>query len=147
MKKLIGIFLFLLVLYGVLLMSNPGARSAQNHFNLAQRIGLRGVVSLGAGLLIIAGGIDLSIGSVAGLCATVCAMLMLSIPPALAIAATILLGAVIGLINGLCVTKMRVQPFIVTLCGLFIFRGLARWVSGDQVQTLGKEFSGWKYAL
>lgn len=143
MKKLVGIILFLLALYGVLLLSDPGARSAQNHYNLGQRIGLTGVVSLGAGFLIIAGGIDLSIGSVVGLCATVCALLMSRLPPALAIAISLLLGAGIGLVNGLCVTKIRVQPFVVTLCGLFIYRGLARFISGDQVTSLGKDLPYW----
>lgn len=147
MKKLVGIALFLLALYVALLLSDPGARSAYNHFNLGRRIGLTGVVSLGAGLLIIAGGIDLSIGSVVGLCATVCAMLIYVIPPGFAILLSILLGSVIGLINGLCVTKLRVQPFIVTLCGLFIYRGFARWISGDQVKSLGNDFGEWKSAL
>jgi ribose transport system permease protein len=147
MKKLVGIALFLLALYVALLLSDPGARSAYNHFNLGRRIGLTGVVSLGAGLLIIAGGIDLSIGSVVGLCATICAMLIYVVPPGLAILLSILLGSVIGLVNGLCVTKLRVQPFIVTLCGLFIYRGFARWISGDQVKSLGNDFGEWKNAL
>lgn len=159
MKKLVGIAVFLLVLYIALLSASPGARSLDNHFNLARRIGLFGIISLGAGLLIISGGIDLSIGSVIGLCSTFCATLLLwtstdadgnqihLVPPALAIGGAILLGSVIGLVNGLCVTKLRVQPFIVTLCGLFIYRGIARWMTGDQEKNLGKDFVAWKSAL
>ena len=43
----------------------------------------------------------------------------------------ILLGAAVGMLNGLLVTILRLQPFMVTLCGLFIFRSLARWLTND----------------
>jgi ribose transport system permease protein len=162
MKKLIGIIVFLLVIYGLLLVADPGARSAGNHFNLARRVGLYGVLSLGAGLLIITGGIDLSIGSVVGLCATLLAMLLRGdawpwplskvlphgpVPPAAAIPLVLLLGAGIGLLNGLLVTKVRVQAFVVTLCGLFVYRGAARWLAEDQVKGLGNSFPELKTML
>lgn len=170
MKKFIGIFAFLLIIYGVLLWSDEGARSAVNHFNLARRIGMYGILTLGAGTLIISGGIDLSIGSVVGLSATIFAMLLqgelgltrwLTTPaeggqltswqvillPIVSIAAVLLLGATIGLVNGLLVTKVRVQAFVVTLCGLFIFRGAARWIAGDTVHGLGISHQTLKYYL
>jgi ribose transport system permease protein len=148
MKKLAGIALFLLAIYVTLLLSDPGARTLLNHTNLAKRIGLYGVLTLGAGVLIISGGIDLSIGSVVGLCGTVCVIALDNkLPPTVAFGATIALGSAIGLANGLLVTKLRVQPFIVTLCGLFIYRGMARWVAGDQVRGLGNRFAEWKELL
>ncbi len=149
MKKLLGLAIFLLAIYLLLLVSDPGARSAYNHFNLGKRIGLYGILSLGAGVLIITGGIDLSIGSVVGLCATTLAVLLVdrSWHPAAAILAVIALGALIGLANGLLVTKLRVQGFIVTLCGLFIYRGAARWIAGDQNKGLGNSFESLKYWL
>jgi ribose transport system permease protein len=149
MKKLLGLALFLLVIYFLLLLSDPGARSAYNHVNLGRRIGLFGIISLGAGILIITGGIDLSIGSVIGLCATVFATLLVEHRwnPLAAIAAVLALGACIGIANGLLATKLRVQAFVVTLCGLFIYRGAARWLAGDQVKGLGTEFESLKYWL
>lgn len=154
MKKLIGIVVFLAILYGFLLVADPGARSAENHFNLGKRIGLYGIISLGAGILIIAGGIDLSMGSVIGLTATVLAMLLMKTnqggfgwSPAAALTATLLLGAVIGLINGLLVTRLKVQAFVVTLCGLFVYRGVARWIADDQQKGLGTEYPDLKEAL
>lgn len=149
MKKLLGLALFLLVLYVLLLLADPGARSALNHFNLGKRIGLYGIISLGAAVLIISGGIDLSLGSVIGLCATVMAMLLIDYgwPPAAAMVGVLALGACIGLVNGLLVTRLRVQAFVVTLCGLFIYRGAARWLSGDQVKGLGASFPTLKYWL
>jgi ribose transport system permease protein len=149
MKKLAGITFFLLLLYGAVLLADPGARSVGNHFNVARRIGLYGIISLGAGLLIVSGGIDLSLGSVVGLCATLLAILLRdrSWPPALAILSVLVLGCVIGLAHGLFVTKLRVQAFVVTLCGLFIYRGLARWIANDQPKGLANEFVTWKYWL
>jgi ribose transport system permease protein len=149
MKKLAGILFFLLVLYVALLLADPGARSVENHFNVARRIGLYGVISLGAGLLIVSGGIDLSLGSVVGLCATLLAILLRDRHwhPSVAILSVLALGCVIGLVNGLLVTKLRVQAFVVTLCGLFVYRGLARWIANDQPKGLGNEFTAWKYWL
>jgi ribose transport system permease protein len=132
-KKLLGLTLFLLVLYVLLLLANPGARSADNHLNLGKRIGLYGILSLGVGVLIISGGIDLSIGSVVSLCATLMAVLLIQRQwhPAAALASVLACGAGIGLLHGLLVTRARVQAFVVTLCGLFIYRGIARWLTND----------------
>ena len=148
MKKLLGLALFLLLLYLLLLASDPGARSAINHFNLGKRIGLYGIISLGAGCLILSGGIDLSIGSVVGLCATVMAMMLKHNWPALAaVVAVLALGAAIGAVHGLLVTRLKVQAFVVTLCGLFIYRGIARWLAHDQVQGLKDKAKWLKYCL
>jgi ribose transport system permease protein len=146
MKKLIGITIFLVLLYAALLFADPGARSAQNHFNLGKRIGLYGILSLAAGLLIITGGIDLSMGSVVGLTTTALAILMTDKgwPPLLAMAAILGIGAVIGLVNGLLVTQLRLQAFVVTLCGLFIYRGAARWIAKDQQKGFGTHFKALK---
>jgi ribose transport system permease protein len=144
MKKLIGITVFLLILYVLLLGSAQGAGSMENHFNLGRRIGLYGIITLGAGLLIITGGIDLSIGSVVGLSATLLAILVVDCDQgfARAIGLVLLLGALIGLVNGLIVTKVRVQPFVVTLCGLFVYRGAARWLANDAAKGLSALESG-----
>ncbi len=138
MKKLLGIFLFLVLLYGLMLFKTDPERWASNHFNLGQRIGLSGILCLGAGVLIITGGVDLSIGSVVGLCACVFCVLVLDakLPVPVAALLTLVVGAAVGLINGLIVTYLRVQAFVVTLCGLFIYRGAARWVTRDQTPPM-----------
>jgi ribose transport system permease protein len=64
-----------------------------------------------------------------------------------AIGTVLLMGALIGLVNGVLVTKVRVQAFVVTLCGLFIYRGAARWIGGDSAQGLGVHFPGLKRVL
>jgi ribose transport system permease protein len=138
MRKLLGSAVTLLALYLGLVLGDwlgfaPGAGSGDNQFDLAQNIGFFGVISLAAGLLIIAGGIDLSIGSVVAFTGAVLAILVSKHgwPFGLAMVAVLVIGGLIGLMNGLLVTYLRVQPFIVTLCGLFIYRGAARWVADD----------------
>ncbi len=130
MNRLLGILVMVLILYATVLLSNPNARSLENQQNIAQRMGFFGVLTLGAGILILSGGIDLSIGSVVGLGAVALALLLeRRVAPAVAVGLVLLLGPVIGLAHGFLVTKLRLQPFIVTLCGLFIYRGLARWAT------------------
>jgi ribose transport system permease protein len=229
MKRIIGILIIVLVLYGFLL-TFKAARTPGNHKNIEERLALYGILTLGAGILIISGGIDLSIGSVFCLAAVVFGLLLnarpssvektflamtlgggsvsgcclvlaqlwgrattlplrllviaaaLVVPVGLAylvvrklrppraerysaaalplqvgaaVVAVVLLyaapvllavwlrprpdvlavltvlvgGALVGLFHGVLVTGLRLQPFIVTLCGLFIWRGLAYWLA------------------
>ncbi len=126
MTRLLGVLLMVLVLYGVLMGFFDFARSLDNHQVLARRLGFYGVLTLGVGVLIVAGGIDLSIGSLVGLAAVAFGYLMTkrSWSPAPAAAAVIGGSVGIGLSHGLLVTKLRLQPFLVTLCGLFMYRGI-----------------------
>src|SRR5262249_42409806 len=60
------------------------------------------------------------------------------LPPVAAAGAVLMVGALIGLSHGLCAAALRLQPFIVTLCGWFIYRGLARWAAGDRSVSLSE---------
>ena len=62
-------------------------------------------------------------------------------PIVLAVGLVLAIGAGLGAIHGLLVTKMRLQPFIVTLCGLLIYRGLARWLVDEEPQGFGQEYN------
>jgi ribose transport system permease protein len=130
--RLLGVSVMLLVLYALLIARVPLSRLFDIHQTIAQDIGYFGLSTVGVGVLIVAGGIDLSIGSVVALGA-VCFGLMVEQQVSPWAAAVIVLAgsAVIGLIHGLLVTRLRLQPFLVTLCGLFIYRGLALWLSPD----------------
>jgi ribose transport system permease protein len=132
--RLLGVFLMVAVLYGVLVGMDENARSWSNQQTIASRLGFYGVLTVGVGVLIVAGGIDLSIGSVIGLGAVSFALLLQKLVPPWQAALLVLgMGAVIGLVHGLLVTKLRLQPFLVTLCGLFVYRGIARWLSSTAV--------------
>ena len=90
----------------------------------------------------VSGGFDLSIGSVVGLIGVTVALLVRNgVPVYLAVTVSLLIGALIGLFNGLIITKVGMNPFIVTLAGLNLFRGLTYVVTGgQQVTQLGEAF-------
>ena len=91
------------------------------------------VCALGMTMIIISGGIDLSVGSVVALTGVVGATLILkSYPPALVVLLTVLAGGLIGLINGGIIAGFRMLPFIVTLGMMGVARGSAKWLAGNQ---------------
>jgi ribose transport system permease protein len=91
------------------------------------------VGALGMTMIIVSGGIDLSVGSVVALTSVLGANLILSgWPPATAIAFTILAGGAIGLVNGCLIASFRMMPFIVTLGMMGVARGAAKWLAKSQ---------------
>jgi ribose transport system permease protein len=118
---------------------NPRFLAPANLQNMARLIGAYGIFSIGLGIVIITGGIDLSVGSVFALLGVLLSMMLTEWgwPSALAVLATIGIGTALGGLHGLLITKVRVQPFIVTLCGLLFYRGLARFISNDETKGFG----------
>jgi len=139
MKKELGIFTLLMVLCGVTAALNPRFLSATNLTNMANIIGLYGVFSLGLGMVIITGGIDLSVGSMFALAGVLLSMALTewSWPWPLAAAFVIAVPMLLSWGHGALITRMKIQPFIVTLCGLLLYRGLARYIAGDGTKGLG----------
>jgi ribose transport system permease protein len=144
MKKILGILALLIVICVVTAISSQSFLTSYNVQNQARWIGLFGILGIGVAFVIITGGIDLSIGSVIGLVASLLpyALNHWHWSPAAAVAGVLLLSVAIGLTHGLLITKMRLQPFVVTLCGLLIYRGMARWITGDETQGFGSEYDG-----
>ena len=139
MKKEIGISVLLLVLCTVTAILNPKFLSPVNLVNTANLIGLYGIFSLGLGLVIITGGIDLSIGSMIALngMLLVIALTEWHWPWPLGVAFALAVPMVLGLAHGVLITRFRMQPFIVTLCGLLLYRGLARFIANDTTKGFG----------
>ncbi|HEX8148468.1 MAG TPA: ABC transporter permease [Pyrinomonadaceae bacterium] len=139
MKKELGTFLLLVLLCVVVAVLNPRFLAPANLQNMARLIGAYGIFSIGLGMVIITGGIDLSVGSVFALLGVLLSMMLTEWgwPSALAVLATIGIGTGLGALHGLLITKVRVQPFIVTLCGLLFYRGLARFISNDETKGFG----------
>lgn len=139
MKKELGIFILLVALCAVVSIKNPQFLTPTNLQNLARLIGAYGIFSIGLGLVIITGGIDLSVGSVFALLGVLLSMMLTEWrwPSVVAILATIIIAAALGAFHGLLITRVRVQPFIVTLCGLLFYRGLARFISNDETKGFG----------
>ena len=112
----------------------------RNARSLLPLIGLFGILSLGQAFVVITGGIDLSAGSVVALIATLAAFLLdkgEGYSPWVVMPFVLGLSALIGLWHGLLITKARIQPFVVTLCGLFFYRGFARVIAQDATQGFG----------
>ena len=107
--------------------------STRNLMNVLRAVSENGIIAIGMTMIILLGDIDLSVGSVVGLVSTGSAALMVNngfgfVPT---IISGIAIGAVFGLLNGLVVTRMKIQAFIVTLATMNIARGLARfWSNG-----------------
>ena len=129
LKKELGLALLILVIGGVSAFINPQFISQVNLLNLSNQIGLFGLFALGEGFVIITGGIDLSIGSMLALLGVIFLDLLVNhgFGWPLALAITVAGGALLGLIHGLLITRLKLQPFVVTLCGLLLYRGIARW--------------------
>jgi ribose transport system permease protein len=144
MKKILGIAGLLAVVCIVTALASDSFLSGYNLQNLVRRTALFGIISIGVAFVIVTGGIDLSIGSV--VCLVGCGLPWLltthhwPVPAALAVVAAVSVG--IGLFHGLLITKLRIPPFVVTLCGLMMYRGIARGFTNDQTVGLGNEFKG-----
>jgi ribose transport system permease protein len=138
-KKELTTFLLLVVLCAAVTALNPRFMSPANLQNTARLIGAFGIFSVGLGLVIITGGIDLSVGSAFALLGVLLSMLLTEWHVAwpLAVVLVIALGALFGGFHGLLITRLRLQPFIVTLCGLLLYRGLARFIAGDETKGFG----------
>jgi ribose transport system permease protein len=146
MKKELGIFILLIVLCVIGSILNPRFLSGENLQNMARLIGAHGIFSIGLGIVIITGGIDLSIGSAFALLGILLSMMLTewSLDAALVVAAVIGLAMALGGLHGLLITRLNLQPFVVTLCGLLLYRGLARFIAKDETKGLrtGEGFEG-----
>ena len=132
-KKDIGLAVLILVVGAIVALINPRFISPINISNTANLVGLFGLFSIAEAFVIVTAGIELSVGSVIALLGVIFVDLITvqGVPWPLAIPIVLLGGSVIGYIHGFLVTKMGMQPFVVTLCGLLIYRGSARFYTRD----------------
>ena len=139
MRKELGTFVLLIFLCVVLAFLNPGFLSSANLQNLARLIGIYGIFSIGLGCVIITGGIDLSVGSVFALLGVLLSIFLTEwhLPALLAVFFVVAITTSLGLVHGLLVTKVRIQPFIVTPSGLLFYRGLAAFIASDETKGFG----------
>ncbi len=126
--------LALVIFIFALLADNPGRYlSIPNLRIVLSQTVIVAIGAIGMTMLIISGGIDLSVGSVIALASVVTAIgIRGNWSPLLAVFAGILVGGIIGLVNGAVITTLRVVPFIATLGMLGVARGVAKWVAGQQ---------------
>jgi len=131
-SQIIGIVIILLVMCLALVVSTEQFLVEDNIFSVLRQISFIAILAIGECLVIITGGIDLSVGSVFAMSSVVGAMSMAQwgVSVFMGIIIGLVVGAVFGLANGLFITKLRLPPFIATLGTLSIARGLAYGVTG-----------------
>ena len=147
MKKNLGILGILLFVFIATAMGSDSFFTAYNLFNLVERSSLYGIIGIGVAFVIITGGIDLSIGSFIGLVAVTFPFVVVSHEMSLiaGLLTILVLSVVAGIAHGLLITKLKLQPFVVTLCGLMIYRGISRWMVADKTMGYGDDkFEGLK---
>jgi ribose/xylose/arabinose/galactoside ABC-type transport system permease subunit len=121
-----GIYLILLILVGVSSIISPDFYHSKNIFNILEQSSFKGIVSLGQTLVILGGGIDLSVASVMSCVNVLLAAFTLGRNEVTlqAIFICLVFGSLVGLINGVIIVKKGVPPFIVTLGMMIILQGL-----------------------
>ncbi len=130
-KQEFGVFLILLILGGGLSLYTDTFLTSTNIFNILRAFSWIAISAFGQCMVIITGGIDLSVGSVMGLAGLATAMFLahgVNVP--IAVAAGLLAGLIVGFLNGLMITKGKLPPFIATLGSLLMARGLCYGLTG-----------------
>ncbi len=143
MRRELGMAVALFLMGLGLWLSNPDFLGQSNALNTLRQISMLGIFAIGIGFVIITGGIDLSIGSVVGLTGVMIAKLSseaagglgyslwVGIPVALGMALAI------GFVQGMLITRLRLQPFIVTLGGMLFLRGVSQTICQGGTLSLG----------
>ncbi|WP_285490675.1 ABC transporter permease subunit [Staphylococcus haemolyticus] len=141
MEKIIP-FIGLILLIIVVSILNPSFLDLSNLLNLLRQISINGLIAFGMTFIILTGGIDLSVGSILALSSAFIALMITSgVDPIIALIIGVLIGFVLGAVNGLLVTKGNMAPFIATLATMTIFRGLTLVITdGNPITNLGDSY-------
>lgn len=125
------LFVFLL---GLIFNADGSFFKWDTHRDMLRHISVFGILACGMTLVIIAAGIDLSVGSLLGLTAVLFSMFSIQMgwPPTITIFVCLLAGTACGMVSGGLISKFKIQPFIATLAMMVFARGLAKWASGGQ---------------
>jgi ribose transport system permease protein len=132
-----------ILLFIVVAILNPSFIAPLNILNLLRQVSINALIAFGMTFVILTGGIDLSVGSTLALSSVLMAgMIVSGINPIAAIFISVILGAVMGAINGLLITKGKIAPFIATLATMTVFRGLTLvYTNGNPITGLGDDYA------
>lgn len=138
----VSALLSLFILVVIFALASPAFLSVNNTLTILLQTSVIGMLGIGLTLVIITGGIDLSVGSILALAGTVTGLLVKDGMPVLpAMLAGVGVGATCGFINGLVITKLRITPFVATLGMMMMARGLALELTGAApISRLGDAF-------
>lgn len=125
------IFVVLLLIIAFFSLQNPQYLEYDNLLDILEQASINGFLAIGVTFAIITGGIDLSVGSVMAVTIVACGQFaVMGLPPWLVLVLGLAFGVFLGGLNGLIVTKMKLQPFIATLGTNSVLRGLAYLITG-----------------
>lgn len=145
----LGLVLTLVMLCLVLSVLSPRFLTPSNLINVVRQASINGIIAVGMTLVILTGGIDLSVGSVLAFTGVVAASLVTAgQSPALAMVSALILGSLLGMLNGTAVDYLRIPPFIATLGMMTVARGLAlSYTQGRPITGFPESFrwlgAGW----
>ena len=136
-KREVGLLAFTLLLSGAMVLLKPHEFATVGNFlDVLANAAIPAIMAQGAMLIICAGGIDISVGSMMGLVAAVAGMSAVSgAPPTVCLAMAMAMGCALSMINGGIALTARIHPIIVTLAGISIYRGVMRIVTGGKEVT------------
>ncbi len=137
-----GTLIGLLIIFGIFAVLAPDFLTSRNLINILQQSSINACLALGMTLVIISGGIDLSVGPTAAVSAVITATLLVSgVPVPIALVGGLVIGALCGLVNGLLIAYAGLQPFIVTLGTLSTYRAVALiYTGGNPVLGVPQSF-------
>lgn len=142
MSQKLGPLLGLLLLVMIVSVLNPSFLEPLNLLNLLRQVAINALIAFGMTFVILTGGIDLSVGAILALSSALTAgMIVSGMDPILAILIGCVLGGLMGLFNGLLITRGKLAPFIATLATMTIFRGLTLvYTDGNPITGLGDNY-------
>jgi ribose transport system permease protein len=138
-RKDLGLLVLIILVSIVVAAINPRFLLSANISNTANQVGLFGIFAIGEAFVIVTGGIELSVGSIIALLGVVFIDLIVNfnVNWLVAVVIVVAIGMLMGLVHGTLIAKLGMQPFVVTLCGLLIYRGVARYYTKDATAGFG----------
>ena len=141
---IIGALLILCIFLSVFPKTSGSFLTQKNIFNVLRQISSNLFLACGMTMVIILGGIDLSVGSIIALsgCFAAGCVSRYGLPIAVGVLGGVLVGTVVGMFNGVVISRTTIPPFIVTLAGMFFARGMTSIISQEMISITNKTFTG-----
>ncbi|MCM3110723.1 ribose ABC transporter permease RbsC [Lederbergia lenta] len=138
----LGPLLGLIILVAIVSILNPSFLEPLNILNLLRQVAINALIAFGMTFVILTGGIDLSVGAILALSSALTAgLIVYGFDPIVAMIIGCILGGLMGMVNGLFITKGKMAPFIATLATMTIFRGLTLvYTDGNPITILGENY-------
>jgi ribose transport system permease protein len=138
-----GLIISAAILFTVLVCASPSFLSAYTMSVITRQIGFFALIALAQAICLVVGGMNLSVGAIGGFCTVILGLCMqrAGMSGWLAVPLTLLIGSLAGAINGLLITKVKIDSFVVTLSMMFVYMGLRSGISGGSPYPLPASFT------